>query len=836
MTTPLGRLTEDELRDHGPWLVRVARGLVTSEAEAEDLAQDVWLELARGSGPIAHLRALAASVARRLAGHRRAAERAREERERRYARGEALPGPDELVEVLDVQRLLLEELRALDEVHRTPLVLHYHEGLSAAEIARRAGVPASTVRSQLERAHAELRARLDRRHGGERRLWVALVARLPSRAALASGTIAGGLLMTTLGKTLLAAGVLGVLAVGWRFSVRDGGPRANPADALAAPNATLVEPGALEPTADPLVPTEARAETRTAPTAGAPAAKPPLDVAVLVLDEESGQPLPEFELDLRREEENTELTTDAEGRATIAARWFEAPFELQLRGDRQGAFEDEDRELGPADRPADGESLVLRCASGPSYTLLFDSAPPFNSTPPRGALFACLSAGTSPPADPQLRASLHRDGERTWTRFPPTRAYRSSLRDGPWLLTVFAGDGLWRAAGPVTTIVGEQREPVRLTAEVCGAIDVRLETEVAPLADEFVITLFRAQEGKWVEARGKRLDPRSRSTSFEFLEPGEYQVSAWSILHEGARADVRVEAGVVAEASLTLTPKPDLHSLRVVLTSETGTLHLGSIMAQAHGLSTDAWRSSRWLGSEGTSTRRVLLIEGLAHMAYRITLDGTHVLPLAWSPGIEQIAGPDDTEVVFTCLDADAPPQVSGKVRVLTSSGAPLRDAAVVTFLDGSGSHHHVTDARGETMLEPLVAGARLELFVNADGYRPRYLRELALPFEADALEVRLEPGWGTCLDVRYRLDPLPTDGSEAFARAAGARVLLDGVPAGELDARGQILLTADAAPARIEILYPGYHLAYGHIDAATGAPPPHYSGSLWAVLEPDPH
>src|SRR6185503_18956351 len=120
------------------------RGLVASEAEAEDLAQDVWLELARGSGPIAHLRALAASVARRLAGHRRAAERARGERERRHARAEALPGPDELVGVLDVQRVLLEERRALDEVHRSPLVPHYHEGLSAAEIARLRGVPAST--------------------------------------------------------------------------------------------------------------------------------------------------------------------------------------------------------------------------------------------------------------------------------------------------------------------------------------------------------------------------------------------------------------------------------------------------------------------------------------------------------------------------------------------------------------------------------------------------------------------------------------------------------------------------------------------------------------------
>ena len=231
----------------------------------------------------------------------------------------------------------------------------------------------------------------------------------------------------------------------------------------------------------------------------------------------------------------------------------------------------------------------------------------------------------------------------------------------------------------------------------------------------------------------------------------------------------------------------------------------------------------------------MLLIEGLAHAAHEITLDGAHVLPLAWSPGTAQIAGPDDAEVVFTCLDADAPPQVTGKVRVLTSSGEAVRDAAVVTYLDGNGSYHHVTDARGEATLEQLVASAPFELFVNADGFRPQFLRGLSLPFEGDALEVRLEPGWGTWLDVRYLLDPLPTDGGDTHARAAGARVLLDGVHAGVLDERGQILLNGDAPPAKIEVLYPGYHLSSGHIDAATGAPPAHYSGSLWAVLEPDP-
>jgi len=828
MTTPLGRLSDDELRAHGPWLVHLARGLV-SESEAEDLAQDVWLELARGSGPIAHLRALAASIARRLAGHRRAAERAREERERRSARAEALPGADELQGVLDAQRVLLEELSALDELHRTPLLLHYYEGLSAAEIARRRGQPATTVRHQLERARRELRARLERRHGGERALWVALVARVPRRAGWAGGALAGGMLMTTLGKTCLAAGVLGALLVGWRVSAR--GHELAPAEGApgaALESAALVESqgGAPEPLATP---TDS-AGTRSASALAPPAAAHARDVTALVLDEANGLPLREFVLWLWHEGDEPvfQLTTDAGGRATIEARWFEAQFHLRLQGDHESSFEYGERELGPADRPADGEPLVLTCASGPGYTLLFDAP-----APPVEELRACLSAGTEPPVDPLHFVRLHRDGARVWTRFPRSLA-DARLGDGPWTLSVLSVDGLWRAHGPVATIIGEQREPVRLASELCGALTVELECDDAPEANDFALGVERLVEGKPPEPWHAWLHPWQSERFFGHLVPGEYEVWASSPVHETARQRVRVAAGASEVVRLALVPRAGVAALRVVITSETGTLDLAPLGAMARELATGAWKNTNY-SEELHPTRLELLFEGLTDTEYEVTLDGLVTFgALDFAPGRSQIARPSQGELVFTALDAHAPPRRKGRVRVLSDAGEPLREATLLTYFDGWSRGSSDTDAEGVAHLEPLSAGVRFDLVVWADGFRPRVLRELALPFEGDELEVRLEPGWGAWIDVVAPSTEPPSAPPFHPANAAGARVLVDGEPAGVLDERGHLLLERDAAPRSIEILYPGHHVAAGALDLATGAPPRRGYGVLRVELAPD--
>src|SRR5688572_12336109 len=67
---------ESLLREHGPFLRRLARGLVRDEHTAEDLVHDTWLAaLRRPEGPLRDPRGwLNAVLRRRVASHRRHAQ------------------------------------------------------------------------------------------------------------------------------------------------------------------------------------------------------------------------------------------------------------------------------------------------------------------------------------------------------------------------------------------------------------------------------------------------------------------------------------------------------------------------------------------------------------------------------------------------------------------------------------------------------------------------------------------------------------------------------------------------------------------------------------------
>ena len=161
-----------ELLAQRAWLRSLALRLVGDPAEADDLVQEAWV--AAVERPPEKREALGAWLAsvvknRAVMGRRGAGRRAR--RERASARPEGEASTAELVERAELQKLLAEAVLGLDEPQRTAVLLRYFEGLSSAEIARRSGVPAATVRSRLARALEELRTRLDRRYEGDRGAW-----------------------------------------------------------------------------------------------------------------------------------------------------------------------------------------------------------------------------------------------------------------------------------------------------------------------------------------------------------------------------------------------------------------------------------------------------------------------------------------------------------------------------------------------------------------------------------------------------------------------------------------------------------------------------------------
>lgn len=176
-------LDPELLLEHAAWARRLARELVADAATADDVVQEAWLAAARkppeASRPI---RQWLARVLRNAARQRARSEGRRAARELATAREELLPGPDELAERLESQRVLVEELAELGEPFRSTVLLRFFEDLEPAQIAERQGLPGGTVRWRLKRGLDELRTRLDARFG-DRRSWSLLLVPLGRMAS-----------------------------------------------------------------------------------------------------------------------------------------------------------------------------------------------------------------------------------------------------------------------------------------------------------------------------------------------------------------------------------------------------------------------------------------------------------------------------------------------------------------------------------------------------------------------------------------------------------------------------------------------------------------------------
>lgn len=224
------------VRDHAPFVRRLARALVGEGPAADDLAQDTWLAAARAS-EIRSPRAWLKGTARRLA--------ARHFSRRRVAALEAEPigpstAPDGVLAALEAEQGLLRALEALDEPFRTSLYLRYRQELPLVAIAERVDAPVNTVRSRLRIGLARLRERLDHDTGGHGRASLLLLVHAadPAEAAAALAAPVGLITM----KKLAPLVALLLLAGAWMASKTPTAPRR--ADTEEASRDSLVPPDA----------------------------------------------------------------------------------------------------------------------------------------------------------------------------------------------------------------------------------------------------------------------------------------------------------------------------------------------------------------------------------------------------------------------------------------------------------------------------------------------------------------------------------------------------------------------------------------------------------------
>ncbi len=249
----------EELLAHAAWARTLARSLVADPNVADDLVQEAYAAAASGSGPShGEARGWLAEVLRNFARRRHRAESARSHREAHVSRPEATSSAAELVERAQLEHALAAAVIALDEPLRETVLLRYFEGVTSAEIARRQGVPESTVRNRLARALEQLRARLDRERGGRDAWMGAFVAAFgsgalvptappdastlaPSTSSLTTAAVGtGGLVMVS--KLVVGAVVVGAVGIGawvWTHSTA-------PDAATAIANASSAAEVALE--------------------------------------------------------------------------------------------------------------------------------------------------------------------------------------------------------------------------------------------------------------------------------------------------------------------------------------------------------------------------------------------------------------------------------------------------------------------------------------------------------------------------------------------------------------------------------------------------------------
>jgi RNA polymerase sigma factor (sigma-70 family) len=320
----------EALLRHSEWIEGLARAITTDRHTAEDALQDTWIAALEGRMTTTESpRNWLATVLRNFVRRNQGREGARARRERRAARPEVADSagePAEIVVRADTQRRLIANVVALEEPYRSTLLLHFMDGLSAEEIARRQNIPSSTVRSHLRRALVKVRRRLgiDAREGIGDSLRSAIATPLLGRLAPFRESI-GGVLMSKGTKLAIGAVIaVGASAVIW-YEVHAAGSRPAVGAAEVSEAIALAAPGGGETEgAEEFAVVERNEASTRAPVPSSdsnPAPSTPADAAdsgpfrraVRVLDP-AGEPLPDAEVELTApDEDNTKHLTDGFG-------------------------------------------------------------------------------------------------------------------------------------------------------------------------------------------------------------------------------------------------------------------------------------------------------------------------------------------------------------------------------------------------------------------------------------------------------------------------------------------------------------------------------------------
>lgn len=153
---------EQLFREHGPFVWRTLRRLGLSEADADDLCQEVFLVVFRRLGSFEERSSMTTwlyGIAVRVAlAHRRRASTRREQPWATPPEQPSVEGPHDQLSDRQARALLDRALDALDDEKRAVFVLHEIEQLPVSDVARALECPLQTAYSRLYAAREQVRA------------------------------------------------------------------------------------------------------------------------------------------------------------------------------------------------------------------------------------------------------------------------------------------------------------------------------------------------------------------------------------------------------------------------------------------------------------------------------------------------------------------------------------------------------------------------------------------------------------------------------------------------------------------------------------------------------
>lgn len=191
-------------------LVRLA-GRLAAPGDDDDLVQSTMVRALEFDGDIREREAWLRRVLINERFMQIRADRRREARETGSLPEDAVLDVEQVVQCIEIARIVGDLIDALDEPTRKVIRARFFDDESSADIARRQGVPAGTVRWRLKTGLDHLRRELDARHGGRRAVWAGVFGPTLGPAA-ASGIQDGGstTLAATRGTTMFGIKTFGI--------------------------------------------------------------------------------------------------------------------------------------------------------------------------------------------------------------------------------------------------------------------------------------------------------------------------------------------------------------------------------------------------------------------------------------------------------------------------------------------------------------------------------------------------------------------------------------------------------------------------------------------------